>query len=59
MSARGEQYLEACKPKVVALIGFTAVVGMLLADPGVPPLATALGATVAIRSGLTPEFRSP
>jgi len=31
-------YLELCKPKVVALIVFTAIVGMLLAVPGLPPL---------------------
>ena len=32
------RYLELTKPKVVALITFTAVVGALLASPGVPPL---------------------
>jgi len=32
------EYLELCKPKVVALIVFTAIVGMLLAVPGLPPL---------------------
>ena len=32
------QYLELCKPKVVALICFTALVGMLLAVPGMPPM---------------------
>jgi protoheme IX farnesyltransferase len=31
-------YLALCKPKVVALIVFTALVGMLLATPGLPPL---------------------
>jgi hypothetical protein len=31
-------YLELTKPKVVALISFTALVGALLAGPGVPPL---------------------
>jgi hypothetical protein len=31
-------YLELTKPKVVALIVFTAIVGTLLAVPGVPPL---------------------
>ncbi|MGO9802272.1 MAG: heme o synthase [Steroidobacteraceae bacterium] len=31
-------YLELTKPKVVALITFTAIVGTLLASPGVPPL---------------------
>lgn len=32
-----QKYLELCKPKVVALIVFTAMVGMLLAVPGTPP----------------------
>lgn len=31
-------YLELTKPKVVALIVFTAIVGTLLASPGMPPL---------------------
>jgi len=34
-----QRYLELTKPKVVALITFTAIVGTLLASPGVPPLA--------------------
>ncbi len=33
-----KNYLELCKPKVVVLIIFTAIVGMLLAVPGWPPL---------------------
>jgi protoheme IX farnesyltransferase len=32
------EYLELTKPRVVALIVFTAVVGMFLAVPGMPPL---------------------
>ena len=35
---RWRRYLELTKPKVVALITFTAVVGTLLACPGAPPL---------------------
>ena len=35
---RWRRYLELTKPKVVALITFTALVGTLLACPGVPPL---------------------
>ncbi len=31
-------YLELCKPRVVLLIVFTALVGMLLAVPGLPPV---------------------
>ncbi|WAK01692.1 heme o synthase [Methylobacter sp. YRD-M1] len=41
-------YLELCKPKVVTLIVFTAVVGMLLAVPGAPPLDTLIYSTVGI-----------
>ncbi|MEQ1622120.1 MAG: heme o synthase [Methylococcales bacterium] len=33
-----KSYLELCKPNVVAEMVFTAVVGMLLAVPGMPPL---------------------
>ncbi|HIF54129.1 MAG TPA: protoheme IX farnesyltransferase [Methylococcaceae bacterium] len=33
-----KNYLELCKPKVVVLIIFTAIVGMLLAVPGMPPM---------------------
>src|SRR6202000_3394114 len=32
------RYLELTKPRVVALITFTAIVGTLLASPGMPPL---------------------
>ncbi|MGR9051190.1 MAG: heme o synthase [Gammaproteobacteria bacterium] len=41
-------YLELCKPKVVALIVFTAVVGMLLAVPGMPPIGIFIYATLGI-----------
>ncbi len=43
-----QNYLELCKPKVVALIVFTAVVGMLLAVPGMPPLDLLIFGTVGI-----------
>ena len=36
--AMWRRYLELTKPKVVALITFTAIVGTLLASPGLPPL---------------------
>ena len=42
------RYVELCKPKVVALIVFTAVVGMFLAVPGWPPLREFLAGTVGI-----------
>ena len=32
------RYLELTKPRVVALITFTAIVGTLLASPGLPPV---------------------
>ncbi len=36
-SSPAQRYLELTKPRVVALIVFTAVIGMLLAVPGMPP----------------------
>ncbi|MGA9573383.1 MAG: heme o synthase [Lysobacterales bacterium] len=42
------QYLELCKPRVVFLIVFTAVVGMFLAVPGWPPLVPLLAGTLGI-----------
>ena len=42
------QYLELCKPRVVVLIVFTAVVGMFLAVPGWPPLIAMLAGTLGI-----------
>lgn len=42
------QYLQLCKPRVVLLIIFTAVVGMFLAVPGLPPLSALLAGTLGI-----------
>jgi len=42
------QYLELCKPRVVFLIVFTAVVGMFLAVPGLPPFVPFLAGTLGI-----------
>ncbi len=42
------QYLELCKPKVVLLIVFTAIVGMLLSSPGMVPLDTLFFASLGI-----------
>jgi heme o synthase len=42
------RYLELTKPKVVALIVFTAVVGTLLASPGLPPLDALLWGNLGI-----------
>ena len=43
-----KQYLLLCKPRVVVLIVFTAVVGMLLAVPGWPPLVAFVAGTLGI-----------
>jgi protoheme IX farnesyltransferase len=37
ITARAGQYLELTKPRVVALIVFTAIIGMFLATPALPP----------------------
>ena len=42
------RYLELTKPKVVALITFTAVVGTLLASPGLPPLGALVWGNLGI-----------
>lgn len=42
------EYLELCKPKVVLLLIFTAIVGMCLATPGIVPLNALLFGTVGI-----------
>jgi protoheme IX farnesyltransferase len=41
-------YYELCKPKVVYLIVFTAVVGMILAVPGWPPINALVFGTIGI-----------
>ncbi|MGD2118789.1 MAG: heme o synthase [Chromatiales bacterium] len=41
-------YLELCKPKVVALIVFTAMIGMFLATPGMVPLNVLFFGTLGI-----------
>ena len=48
MSSVASRYLELCKPKVVALIVFTAIVGMFLAVPGWPPLQEFIAGTLGI-----------
>ncbi len=42
------RYLELTKPKVVALITFTALVGTLLASPGLPPLGALVWGNLGI-----------
>ncbi len=43
-----KNYLELCKPKVVLLIVFTAIVGMLLATPEHPPVDLFIWSTLGI-----------
>jgi protoheme IX farnesyltransferase len=52
-SASWRDYLVLGKPRVVALIVFTAVVGMVLASPGLPPLAPVLFGTLGIALAAT------
>lgn len=42
------EYYELCKPRVVMLIVFTAIIGMFLAVPGMPPLHLLLWGTLGI-----------
>ena len=48
MSTMAAKYFELCKPKVVYLIVFTAIVGMFLAVPGWPPLNALVAGTIGI-----------
>jgi len=48
MSSQAGKYFELCKPRVVYLIVFTAVVGMFLAVPGWPPLQEFIFGTLGI-----------
>lgn len=45
---RARKYAQLCKPRVVALIVFTAMIGMLLATPGLPAAGTFLVASLGI-----------
>ncbi len=48
LPSRWRQYYVLTKPRVVQLIVFCAVIGMLLATPGLPPWREALAGTVGI-----------
>ena len=48
MTTLAGRYFELCKPRVVALIVFTAVVGMFLAVPGWPPWSALIAGTLGI-----------
>jgi len=43
-----QNFLALCKPRVTALIVFTAIIGMFLATPGMVPLGVLIAATVGI-----------
>lgn len=45
---RVRSYLALCKLRIVALIVFTALIGMLLAVPGWPPIGLVLAATIGV-----------
>ena len=47
-ATRWRQYMALTKPRVVQLIVFCAVIGMLLAEPGLPRLGLAVPATMGI-----------
>jgi protoheme IX farnesyltransferase len=47
-ASRARDYLALTKPRVVSLIVFTAVVGMFLAVPGLPPLSALIWGTLGI-----------
>lgn len=48
LRGRSHEYLKLCKPRVVALIVFTAMIGMLLASPGLPGAGSFLVASLGI-----------
>lgn len=48
VACRCQQFLALCKPRVVSLIVFTAVIGMFLAVPGMPPWQTLWAGTLGI-----------
>jgi protoheme IX farnesyltransferase len=48
MSSIAHEYLELTKPRVVALIVFTAIIGMFLAVPGMVPVQVLIFGTVGI-----------
>ncbi len=48
VACRCQEFFALCKPRVVALIVFTAVIGMFLAVPGAVPLRVLVAGTVGI-----------
>jgi protoheme IX farnesyltransferase len=47
-TSRFHEFYELCKPRVVMLIVFTAIIGMFLAVPGLPPISALVWGTVGI-----------
>jgi protoheme IX farnesyltransferase len=47
-ASRLHEYYELCKPRVVMLIVFTAIIGMFLAVPGMPPWSALVWGTLGI-----------
>lgn len=47
-ASRLNEYYELCKPRVVMLIVFTAIIGMFLAVPGMPPWSALIWGTLGI-----------
>ena len=47
-ATRLHEYYELCKPRVVMLIVFTAIIGMFLAVPGLPPFSALVWGTLGI-----------
>jgi len=48
LRTRLHEYYELCKPRVVMLIVFTAIIGMFLAVPGLPPFNALVWGTLGI-----------
>lgn len=48
LQLKARAFFLMCKPRVNALIVFTALIGMLLTSPGLPPLGLMLAATLGI-----------
>lgn len=58
LSINCRSFFLMCKPRVTALIVFTAMIGMFLATPGMPPLGLLIAATagIALASGAAAAF---
>ena len=59
LNERLNDYYELTKPRVVMLIVFTAIVGMFLATPGLPPLEPFLLGTIGVPCADQPSCARP